>query len=174
MTRRNSLRFALLAATALAATAPAVVHAAPATLEAVAPVEHAADEAQVSAPSKTARNLGIAAIAAALVSLIGGRRIGNLLKRAAPAAASAARAVAAAPIVAAKAVGRAAASPVRFAVIFGSLGFFALAGVGLYDVEWAGGLVAGALIATLLFGGAGRARRAFAKARRPRSDKFNQ
>lgn len=174
MTKRNSLKFALLAATSLAATAPAVAHATPAAIEVAAPVGHAADEVQVATPSKTVRNIGIAAFAAALVSLIGGRQIRNLLKRAAPVAASAARAVATAPMVAAKAVGRAAASPVRFAVIFGSLGFFALAGVGLYDIEWAGGLVGGALMATLLFGGAGRARRAFAKARRSRSDKFNQ
>lgn len=178
MTNRNSVKYALLAATALAAAVPAAVYAAAPT-ETVAPVAHAADDVEAAAPGNLARNAGIAALATAfLAGLFGAKRIRAFLRRAAPVAAGAARAVAAAPVAAARAVGRAAASPFRFALIFGSLGVFALTGVGLYDVEWAGGLVAGALMAALIFGGAGQMRRAFAKARRTRiearSEKFNQ
>lgn len=175
MSNRNSLKYALLAATALAATAPVIAPAAAAPMESAAPIVHAADEPSPAAPMKTARTIGIAGLAAAFVAgLFGSRRVRALLRKAAPVAAGAARAVAAAPVAAARAVGRAASSPFRFAMIFGSLGLFALAGVGLYDVEWAGGLAAGILMAALVFGATGSAKRAFARIGKPRKEKFNQ
>jgi hypothetical protein len=176
MAKRTSFKFALLAATALAASgAGAAAAVAPARTEILAPVEHAADEA---APLPAAAKLGIAAVlAAAFVNLVGLRRLHRLFVKAGPAAAKAAGAVAKAPVAAARAVVKAAASPFRFALLFGGLGLFALAGVGLYDVEWAAGLLAGLALAALGFRGASGVRRVFARTPAKgasRSEKINQ
>ena len=59
----------------------------------------------------------------------------------------AARATASAASGAAKTVGRAVSSPLRGLALIAGLGVFALFGVGLYDVEWLGGMIVGALMA---------------------------
>ncbi|HPE31105.1 MAG TPA: hypothetical protein PLV61_07915 [Parvularculaceae bacterium] len=168
MATRNQFRTALLAASALAAAgAVTAAHAETAPYEAarvevVAPVHHAADEPVAKADA--IKKVGIAAAAtaalAALFHLIGAKRIGRWFRAAAPVAAKAASAVAAAPIAAAKAVGRAAASPVRFALLMAGLGVFALTGFSLFDVEWAGGLLAGGAIVALAWTASARTRRA--------------
>ena len=135
---------AMTAATAAHAQPPAVTIEAPAAV-----VGHAADEAQIA--KSLAAKLGVAgaltAGLAALVRLIGVGRIAGWLRQAGPAVGKAAKTAAKAPVMAIKAVGRAVASPVRFALLVGALGLFALTGVGLYDIEWIGGLVAGAALA---------------------------
>jgi hypothetical protein len=163
----KSLKIALMAASALAASSAVIFHAspaAPAPTEA-APIEHAADDqARAPAPAITAKKVGLAALtasaAAAFVHFVGANRILAFFANAGPAAAKAARAAAAAPVAAARAIGRAAASPLRFALLFGGLGLFALTGVWIYDVEWLGGLAAGAGLVGLVWFAAARTRRA--------------
>lgn len=166
------LKTALLAAASLtvavAAVTPAGAVAAP-----PAAIEHvvvAVDNGhEKSAPAITARTAGFAALGAAalagLARLIGLRR----LKAAAAAGAAVATKAAAAGFAitasAAGAVGRAVASPLRAAALLTGLGALALAGVGLYDVEWVGGLAVGALLAAMIAAGAGKFRRAAVKSR---------
>lgn len=172
MADKRRLKFALLAATALAAGAAHGVHAAqveaPAVvIEAASPVHVAADETAPVSPAL--RNAGIAAVLtgafAALIRLIGVDRLQSLFGKAAPVAAKAARAVASAPVSVARAAGRAAASPFRFLLIFAGLGLFALTGIGMYDVEWLGGLVAGAAAIAFMWYSAAKTRRVFARRR---------
>lgn len=144
------LKTALLAAASLTAATAATAYAAdraptePVAIEhAIIAVDHG--EADKVAPASAVRGwaLGAAAAAAlaAIARLIGFRKIAAAAKAAGPAAVAAGGA-------AVKAVGRAIASPIRFVLLMAGLGVFALTGVGLYDVEWAGGLVAGVLVAT--------------------------
>ena len=85
-----------------------------------------------------------AALAAGLVKLIGARKVARAVS---DGAGVAARATASAASGAAKTVGRAVSSPLRGLLMIAGLGMVALFGVGLYDVEWLGGLIVGALMA---------------------------
>jgi len=165
---KSSLRLktALLAAASLAAASAATVNAAEMSAAPPVSIEHAAsvgDEAQVAAPTALARKLGIAAFAGAafagLARLIGFGRIKSAAAAAGRVASDAAAAGFSATAAAARSVGRALASPLRFTAVMAGLGFFALAGIGLYDIEWAGGLATGAAIVAIGFWGAGRIRR---------------
>lgn len=165
------LRFkaALLAAASLAAASAvlAVADARAAPFEPVA-IEHAAisldhDADRVSSPNSI-QKAGLAALATAalagLMRLIGFGRIKKAAQVSMEAAGNAAAAGISATANAAKAVVRAAASPFRFMAALAGFAIIALFGAGLYDVEWAGGLVFGALIATTALLGARRARKA--------------
>ena len=170
MTTSLRLKTALLAAASLTAASIAVAQASDAApIEPVA-IEHAvhvADhEADRAGPDVTAKKLGIAALGAAAIAgfarLIGWRRVKAAAAATTRFAGEAASAGVAATAAAARAVGRAVGSPIRFALFFASLGLFALTGVGLYDVEWMGGIVVGAIGAASLLIGAREARKAFA------------
>jgi hypothetical protein len=145
------LKTALLAAASLTAAMAATAHAADrAPIEPVA-IEHAiiaADQGEADKAAPAVRGWALAGAAAAALAaiarLIGFRKIAAAAKAAGPA-------VVAAGGAAVKAVGRAVASPVRFVLLMAGLGVFALTGVGFYDFEWAGGLVAGVLVATTFF-----------------------
>lgn len=173
MARSQSLKFALLAASALVVTAGSAAHAGetavatPIHTEAALVVTHAADETGAREAAPLLKHAGLAAAVtgalAALYRLIGGARVKAFFGKAGPATAKAARTVAAAPVKVARAVGRAAASPFRFLLALLGLGLFALTGVGLYDVEWLGGLIAGAAVVSLFWFAASGMKRAFVK-----------
>lgn len=160
------IRAALLAAASLTAATAAVARA-----DEAAPIEPVATERLVTATGHDAerpnragaiQKLGLAALAAAaLARLIGFRRIRAVAAKTVEMAGTAASAGVAAAASAARMVGRAISSPLRFAALFGGVALVALTGVGLYDVEWAGGLFFGALFATTIFWGVLRARTVF-------------
>ncbi|MDZ7628580.1 MAG: hypothetical protein U5J99_09305 [Parvularculaceae bacterium] len=143
-----SLKTAVLAAASFAAIGAAAPLTAGAAPYEPAPIEHAAAADHGDAEARAAdvavkRWLAGGAVAAALAGLIqifGWSRISASLKRAGSAAM-------AAPAAAARYVGNAVKSPFRFALLAGGLSLFALTGVGLYDVEWIGGMAVGATIA---------------------------
>jgi hypothetical protein len=154
----RKLRPAMMAATALlaasAALAPAHAWALdaaafPATVETpITPdIVHAADQTDQKASPLTKR-LGLIAVAggvlAVLIKLIGPRKVMRAVKKSAGQAAKVATAAAAGT---AKAAGRVFRSPLRFLALTAGLVLFALTGIGLYDVEWIGGLIVGAALA---------------------------
>ncbi len=168
---RNAM---LAAASALAASA--AMHGAaagdfdaaafPAVIE--APMQHqAAPDAasEEKAPVSVKKWALIAAAAgslAALVKLIGARRVAQAVSQG---AVHAARATAKTATGAARAVGKAARSPLRLLVVLFGLSVFALTGVGLYDIEWIGGLVSGAALAGVSLHGYLKARAMFTPAK---------
>jgi hypothetical protein len=178
MLQTTKLKTALLAAASLGAASVATADATPAYTP--APIEHAAIATTHEEPAKPAaiieaKRWTLAAALAALIAVIGPGRVMRTLDRHAPLAALAVRKVAAAPAAAAKSAARALKRPLRHAILIASLGFFALTGIGLYDVEWIGGLVAGLALALIAAVGGGKFRRAFAPVfgRNHRSVDFN-
>ena len=178
MASRRTLKGAFLAASALAVMGGASAHAAvatPAPVEIVAPLDHAGDEAKAPAAVQVAQKAGLAALATAalagLFHLIGARRLKAFAAAAGPVAAKTAAAVVKVPVAAARAVGRAAASPFRFILLMGGLGIFALTGISLFDLEWTAGLALGAVMTALAVFGINGAKRALAlkpaKVKRP-------
>lgn len=168
----QNIKIASLATTALlasaAALAPAqagdfdvaaypVVIEAPLTADAAA---HAVDHADQKNRQPVQFLAIFAAAAGALAGLFKVFGAKKLARAAASGAASAARASGAYAGAAVKAVGRAVASPLRFALIVAGLAFFALAGVGFYNIEWIGGLLAGAALSGAAAYGMMKSRRA--------------
>ncbi|WP_425408031.1 hypothetical protein [Hyphococcus sp.] len=148
----------LAAASALAATAAlhpataadfdAVAH--PATIEiqavdtgAAVAADHGEEKAAIGA-KKWALLATAAGALAALVKLIGANRVAKTVTAG---AASAARVTARTASGAARVMGRTLSSPLRFLMVLFGLALFALTGVGLYDIEWIGGLLSGAALA---------------------------
>lgn len=163
MSLKNMKAGLLAAASVMAATAalspagasdldPAVT--AP-TVAVEAPVmAHAADHADQDKAPLSAKKWALLAAAAAslagLVRLIGPRKVAEAVTEG---AIRTARVAASTASGAARAVGRAASSPLRFLALLFGLALFALTGIGLYDVEWIGGLLSGAALAGVtLFG----------------------
>lgn len=165
MNARKS-KIALMAASSLLAASAALAPAGaadfdaaayPATVEAPS-VAHAADHADQQSKAPRWALIAIAAGAlAGLVKLIGARR---LLRAAGKGAAVTAKAAG----KAVRAAARPFASPLRFAALMAGLSLFALTGVGLYDVEWVGGLIAGAALTGFSAFGAWKVRKALAPA----------
>lgn len=167
MNTDRKTRIAMLAATSLvsaaAALAPATASefdpaAYPATIESPA-VVHAADG--VVQTDKSANPAGRAALIAItlgalgwLVKLLGPRKVLRAVENTAEATVKASTA-------AARTAGRALRSPLRYLAWVAGLTLFALTGIGLYDVEWIGGLVAGAALAGAAAFGTMRARSLF-------------
>jgi hypothetical protein len=154
----------MLAGAALTAVFATTAHAADRALPEPVRIEHAvaagehAPEEPASAPAKGwAIFAGAAAAVAALLRLIG-------LKRVAEAVGPIARKAADATAKAGRAVGRAISSPFRAAIWAAGLGLFALTGVGLYDIEWIAGVVFGALATGLALFGLRKVRRSLAPA----------
>lgn len=158
------LKTALLAAVSLTAASVAVAHAADRPAMEPVAIEHAleaADSAHDRAGSiVTAQKIGIIAAAAAslagLARLVGFRRIKAAAALTAKAAGRAVSAGAAATAGVANAALRAVASPFRFAMLMAGLALIAFTGIGFYDVEWAAGLIFGALFAATMMLGAGK------------------
>lgn len=152
----KSKRAALLAAASLTAAglasgALAADAAYAPTLEEVVVTSEPLEPAVFASPAEPERQnrmLMLSAAAAATLALIGHligwRTIRRNVAAAGPHMARAARAAAAAPATAARAIGRKMSSPLRALLIFASLVTAAFIGVGFYDVEWLGGLIVGA------------------------------
>lgn len=114
----------------------------PTIVEMTTPVAVDHHDEQTALGAKKA-GLWAAAIAslAGIAGLLGPRKLFSAVSKGAGRAASVAVKAGAG---AAKAVGRAAASPLRFAALIAGLSLFAMTGVGLYDIEWIGGMIIGA------------------------------
>lgn len=173
----SRLKTAFLAAASFTAVSAAVVSAAEAPPMAPVAIGHAVTAVDMgkerAATVITVKNAGLAALGAAalagLARFIGFARIKSAVAASAAAAGKAASASLAATASAAAAVGRAVASPFRFAALLAGLAIVALTGVGLYDIEWAGGLVFGAVLAATLIFAAGKLRKTLVSARLGRS-----
>jgi len=102
-------------------------------------------------PSKAWYAAGAAAILALLIRLIGVRRVREAIAAAGPATIKVARQTAKATAhgvaATASAARQAVKGPFRRVFIFAGLSFVGLAGFGLYDIEWLGGMNAGGLLA---------------------------
>lgn len=164
------MKTAFLAAASLTAASMAIAPAIAATpMEPVA-IEHvivAPDhEAERAGPAINARGIGIAAAAlaalAGLVRLVGLRRLKSAAIAAATASGKVVAAGADATVAVVKTAARAVSSPLRFLLLMAGLGLFALTGLGLYDIEWAGGLIVGAAMTGLALLGAARTKKVFA------------
>lgn len=132
--------------------------------EAAAPVQHGADAGDHDA-GKTVKKWTLLAIAAGalagIVRLAGPRRVARAVAVGAARTASVAVSVAG---EAAKAVGGAAASPLRYVSLAAGFGLLLITGADLANLEWLGALLAGALLSVYgLFGMWKTARRARAK-----------
>ncbi len=164
MVKMTPLKTAMLAAASFAAIGAAAAPAlAGAPVEPIAigqaPAADHTDQERGGADKAVGRWLAGGAVAAALAGLVrlfGWSRLSAALKKAGAA-------VLAAPGAAARYVGDAVKSPLRFAVIVGALSLFALAGFGFYDVDWAAGLVTGGALAIAGVIGARRLGKLFAR-----------
>jgi hypothetical protein len=151
---RNAMLAAASAMAASAALAPAGANdfdaaAQPAVAEIqLVPVDmaataHTEDKTPIT-PKKWALIAAAAGALAALVKLIGARRVAEAVT---DGAVRAVRVTGKAASGVASAVGRSVASPLRFLAALFGLVLFALTGVGLFDLEWIGGLLSGAALA---------------------------
>ncbi len=138
---------------------PAIVYEMSA--EELASLSALADETQASKPSKWLIGGAMGLILAALVKLIGANRVANMAAAAGPALRKSADVLAAAPRAAAKAVGSAVASPLRFVFLVGGLAMIGFTGVGIYNLEWAGGLAVGAGLTALTWLGSSKLKNVF-------------
>lgn len=154
---RNTRNALLAAASALAASA--VLHpafasdfdgAAPAATYEVQAADAGAvaaaqtDEKPAIGAKKWALVVAAAGALAALVKMIGAKRVAETVTAG---AVSAARATARTASGAARIVGRTVLSPLKFLAVLFGLALFALTGIGLFDIEWIGGLLSGAALA---------------------------
>lgn len=165
MTTRKT-KIAMLAASSLlsAAAALAPVHAGefdpaafPATVEApvIPDIAHSADHVEKS--SVVGQRAALIAVALGalgwLVKLLGPKKVLRAVEKTAQATVKASAA-------AAKTAARAVRSPLRYLALVGGLILFAMTGIGLYDIEWIGGLVAGAALSGVAVFGAMKGRKA--------------
>lgn len=164
MDTARKTKIAMLAATSLmtaaAALAPASANdldpaAFPATIEAPL-IAHAGDQiAHADQGSKPGQRAALIAVALGalgwLVKLLGPKKVLRAVEQTAQATVKASAA-------AAKSAARAVRSPLRYLAWVAGLTLFAMTGVSLFDIEWIGGLIAGAGLAGLAAVGAARVR----------------
>jgi len=132
---------------------------------------HAADHVTDEKPMGVKKWALIAAAAGALaglVKLIGARRVAEIVTES---AVKTAHVAAGAASGAARAVGRAVSSPLRYLAVLFGLALFTLTGIGLYDVEWIGGLISGAAVTAFGLYGMWKTQRKLtpARAKRPQT-----
>jgi hypothetical protein len=150
METTRKVKAAMLAAGSLLASVAALapVHAAdfdaaafPAVVEAsITPAGDHGDSQAMNPARRIAWIAAAATVLAGLIKLIGAKKIVRAARQTATKAAEVTGDVV-------KAAVRVVASPLRFGALIAGLALFALTGVGLYDIEWIGGLIAGAAIA---------------------------
>lgn len=174
MRRLGPIKSAMMATISVCSGAAAVGVAHADTLPELTPLEvdatYPADELRLEPELESAKPasiprwalwVGATAALAALVKLIGANGALNMVARAGPVVAKAVEVVVKAPLKAAKAMGEAFMSPVKFMLLLGGLALFAFTGVGLFDLQWAGGLATGMGLTALAWYGAVKTRRAF-------------
>ncbi|MEZ5895311.1 MAG: hypothetical protein R3C40_10595 [Parvularculaceae bacterium] len=174
MKHSRKLKAALMAAASIsAAGAVHAAHAAPSHHYTPAAIEQAYvapdhGDADKAAPSQVKR-LGLWAAAAgvlgALVHLVGFKNIARAARAAGPAVARAAVATAKAPVAAVRYIAKSASAPVRFGLAMASLALVAFTGIGLFDVEWVGGMIIGGVLTAMAWYGAARVRGALSPVR---------
>ena len=98
----------------------------------------------------------MALIFAALVKLIGANRVMNMASEAGPKLKQAAETIASAPQEAARALGAAAARPVRFLLIMVSVAMVGFTGIAVFDLEWTAGILTGMGMTALTWLGSSR------------------
>jgi len=164
MDTARKTKIAMLAATSLmtaaAALAPATANdfdpaAFPTTIEAPV-IAHAGDQiAQADQAAKPAQRAALIAVALGalgwLVKLLGPKKVLRAVEKTAQATVKASAA-------AAKSAARVVRSPLRYLAWVAGLTLFALTGVSLFDIEWIGGLIAGASLAGLAAFGSAKVR----------------
>lgn len=167
MDTARKTKIAMLAATSLMTAAagltPASAHdydpaAFPATIEASV-VAHAGDQiARADHGSKPAHRAALIAVALGalgwLVKLLGPKKVLRAVEQTAQATVKASAAVA-------KSAARVVRSPLRYLAWVAGLIVFAMTGVSLFDIEWIGGLIAGAGLAGLAAIGTAKLRSTF-------------
>lgn len=141
---------ALIGAAALSPAAGKAFTAEAAPTEAVVVAPDAETKAADERASPMARRLAMIAAGLGalgfLVRIFGPKKVLRAVEKTAEASVKAS-------VGAAKSVARAARSPLRYLVWIAALILFVMTGVGLYDIEWIGGMMAGAAsLATLVFG----------------------
>ncbi len=161
MDRTRKTKIALMAAASVlagaAALSPALASdvdqaAYPAVIEAPLPaidsgLDHGADQDKGQKSTSAGKWALLAAAAGALgglVKLIGARKLARVAGKTVGGAAKISVAAAAG---AGRVIGRTVASPLRFAGLMTGLALFSLTGLWLFDIEWMGGLIAGAAMA---------------------------
>ena len=168
--KRHFLAAASAVAVATAPAAAAVIDTAPTQIVAAAATDApaTADEpAALVTPKRMILGASAMAVLAALIKLTGFRAIQDTISAAAPVVAQAAKTAAKAPAAAARAVGKTLKSPMRTAFMALGLAMFALTGVGLYDIEWLGGMAVGVALTWLGWSTSTKVRSAMAPARAP-------
>lgn len=184
MVQTRKVKIAMLAATSLLSAAAALAPAQageldpaafPAVVEAPVVAPAADHVIQADHDSKTGQRAAMIAVALGalgwLVKLLGPKRVLRAVEKTADATV---KATVQASGAAAKTVGRILRSPLRALAWMAGIVLFALTGVGLYDVEWLGGMAAGAAIAAAAAWGVARTRGMFqmkpvrVKAKQPR------
>ncbi|MEX6633300.1 hypothetical protein ABFZ84_07030 [Hyphococcus sp. ECK-19] len=183
MKRLFATKSTLLAAASVIAASAVVMPAAADDYAPVAPIEVVIDEISASAApvvdvdvadkvplsaKKWALVMAAAGALAGLVKLIGARRVADAI---ASGTVKTAKVAAKAATSTAKAVGRTVSSPLRFLAVLFGLALFALTGIGIFDVEWIGGLLSGAAMTAVGMFGVVKMRNIFqpvrAKAKKP-------
>lgn len=164
METARKTKIAMLAATSLMTAAAALAPASasdldpaafPTTIEAPM-IAHAADHrVHTDQGAKPAQRAALIAVALGalgwLVKLLGPKKVLRAVEQTAQATVKASAA-------AAKSAARAVRSPLRFLAWVAGLTLFAMTGVSLFDIEWIGGLIAGASLAGLAAFGSAKVR----------------
>ncbi len=123
--------------------------------------DHGDDQKTMTAAKWTLLATAAAALAG-IVKLIGARK---LARAAGKAVSGAAKVSAEAAAGAGRVIGRAVASPLRFAALMTGLALFSLTGLWLFDIEWMGGLIVGAAMAGVAVYGTTKTRSFLQRAR---------
>ncbi|MEL6111901.1 MAG: hypothetical protein AAFR20_03765 [Pseudomonadota bacterium] len=111
------------------------------------------------APRKTSPWLigaGMALILGALVKLIGANRVMNLAAEAGPALQKTAETLAEAPKAAARAMGAAMTTPLRYLMLIGGLAMIGFTGISFFDLEWGAGILTGIGMTAVTWAGTAR------------------
>ena len=140
--------------------------AAPTEIVAVAEVDQATPIVKDGASKKIALTAAAAGVLAALVKLIGFKRVAAAIGEVGPATLKVAKTAAAAPVRVVKAAASSVGAPVRFALTFAALGLVAFTGIGFFDMEWTAGLLIGGALVGMSWLGAAKTTKAFAFVRR--------
>ncbi len=106
-------------------------------------VNFSADNLTEKTPNKWLVGGAMGLIIAALIKIVGANRVMNIVADAGPTLARAAEAIVSAPKMAAKALGSAVTSPIKFLMIVGGLAMIGFTGISIFDLHWGAGIATG-------------------------------